>query len=138
MEIATNVLDESSIAPCGMNCGVCIARLRSNKPCCGCKNTGNKPNHCYRCVIKNCEQLEASKSQLCFECEKFPCRRLKQLDQRYRKSYKTSLIQNLIDIQAIGLELFLRAETDKWTCPHCHQLMSIHRDFCLNCKMETK
>ena len=47
------------IAPCGMNCGLCIGYLREKKPCGGCfkKDDENKPKQCRSCVIVNCELL---------------------------------------------------------------------------------
>jgi hypothetical protein len=83
------------IAPCGMNCGTCIAYLRDKKPCPGCWGTDGKPKHCTTCIIKNCEYLASTDSRFCFECEKYPCTRLKSLDKRYRTNYQVSLIENL-------------------------------------------
>lgn len=129
------IFDKKQIAPCGMNCGICIAFLRNKKPCHGCnENHINKPKHCVTCRIVNCEHLAETKSGFCYECAGFPCSRMKQLDARYRKNYHTSLIQNLKDIQTNGMEDFLQSETSKWTCPSCKQIMSVHREFCLNCK----
>lgn len=120
-----------------MNCGVCIAFLRVKNSCCGCKNEGNKPKHCTTCRIINCDYLDKDASLLCIDCKKFPCRRMKQLDARYRKSYNTSLIENLTEIQENGIEKFLEAEFSKWTCPICNTIKSIHRGSCLNCKPKT-
>lgn len=122
------------IAPCGMNCGVCIAYLRDKKPCSGCRtNSINKPNHCINCRIVHCKYLAETKSGFCFDCIKFPCSRMKQLDARYRKNYHTSLIENLNQIKTKGIEVFLESETQKWTCPNCNNILSIHRNFCINC-----
>lgn len=122
------------IAPCGMNCGVCIAYLRKKAPCAGCNNrSGNKPAHCIKCVIKNCEHLAKTESKLCIECEIFPCRRMKQLDYRYRKNYKESLIGNLKFINENGMGLFLETEQVKWTCRKCNKITSIHRESCIHC-----
>ncbi len=123
------------ISPCGMNCGVCIAYLRDKKPCMGCRiRSENKPKHCTTCRIVNCEYLAKTETKFCFECEKFHCIRMKQLDLRYRKNYRTSLIENLKQIQKLGIKYFIKCEEEKWTCPLCGKTMSIHRDFCLNCK----
>lgn len=129
--------DKNLIAPCGMNCGVCIAYLRKKKPCGGCRiRSNNKPKHCISCVIVNCDHLTGTESGFCIDCPHFPCRRMKSLDLRYRKNYHTSLIDNQKQIKAEGMQSFLWSESCKWLCPYCGKTTSIHRDICLNCKKE--
>jgi len=126
--------EPSMIAPCGINCGVCIAYLREKNRCVGCNDAGsNKVTHCLTCVIRNCKTIEASKTKRCYECDKFPCPRMKQLDKRYRTKYYTSLIENLEDIKAIGMTQFIENENNKWTCTNCGSIISIHREHCLTC-----
>jgi hypothetical protein len=38
----------------------------------------------------------------CYQCEDFPCDRLKTIDMRYRKKYNASLIENLCAIKESG------------------------------------
>jgi len=133
-----SIFKENLIAPCGMNCGVCIAYLREKKPCKGCRQKSeNKPYHCITCIIANCENLAKTESGFCFDCIKFPCKRMKQLDLRYRKKYRTSLIENLKEIQQQSINVFLNNEAVKWTCSFCGEILSIHRLYCLNCKKTT-
>lgn len=124
------------IAPCGMNCGICIGHLRDKRPCGGCfkKDSENKPKHCRSCSIVNCESLAKTASGFCFDCETYPCARLKRLDKRYRTNYGMSMIENLNYIQMFGFEKFLKNEEIRWTCSKCGHGVSVHRDFCLNCK----
>ena len=76
------------IAPCGMNCRLCMAFQRKKNKCIGCNSDDcTKPAYCLHCIIKNCVTIQNSSSGLCYECDKFPCRRLKQLDKRYRTKY---------------------------------------------------
>ena len=126
---------EGLIAACGMNCGICIGFLRKKKPCGGCFkiDAENKPHHCRSCRIVNCELLAKTNSGFCFECEKYPCTRLKQLDKRYRLKYGMSMIQNLDLIQKIGLPEFQKLEESRWTCRVCGSGICVHRDFCLSC-----
>jgi len=75
----------SLIAPCGMNCGICMAYLREKNRCPGCRgDDASKMPSCLRCSIKNCETVKTTGSGFCYECPTGPCRRLKQLDKRYR------------------------------------------------------
>jgi hypothetical protein len=128
------------IAACGMNCGLCIGYLREKKPCGGCfkKDDLNKPNVCRSCAIVNCELLSKTESGFCYDCDKFPCSRLKQLDKRYRTKYSMSMLDNLNFIKANGMEKFLENEQKRWTCDVCGSGISVHRDFCLNCKTELR
>jgi hypothetical protein len=129
--------NRSMIAPCGMNCGTCIAFLRAKNKCCGCwPETGFKPDHCALCRIKNCEEIARTSSKFCYDCDKFPCQRLKQLDKRYRTKYRVSFIQNLLTIKEIGIANYLANETDRWACPHCGSTISVHRDKCLICNSD--
>jgi hypothetical protein len=128
------------IAPCGMNCGICIGYLRDKNPCGGCfkKDDENKPKHCRSCSIVNCESLAKTESGFCYDCEKYPCARLKRLDKRYRTNYGMSMLENLDYIQKHGLEGFLKNEEYKWTCRECGSGLCVHRDYCLNCNTEIK
>ena len=126
--------ERALIAPCGMNCGTCIGYLREKNKCCGCwPDSGHKPVYCVSCRIKNCEYLARTNSKFCYDCEKFPCRRLKQLDKRYRTNYKVSFIKNLATIKENGINKFLTNEAVRWTCPDCGSVISVHRDNCPTC-----
>jgi hypothetical protein len=131
------LIDPLFIATCGMNCAICIGHLRAKNKCAGCNGDDkNKPKHCVLCRIKNCDQLNQAASHFCYVCDKFPCTRLKQLDKRYRSNYGMSMIENLLAIQEIGLDVFVRQEQDRWRCSHCGALLSVHRNACLNCGAE--
>ena len=127
-------LNNSLIAPCGMNCSICLAFLRDKNKCPGCRNMGtNKPVYCRKCIIKNCELLAKTESNFCYECSKYPCTRLKQLDKRYRTNYNMSMLENLDNIQEIGLAEFLMLEQKRWTCSKCGETICVHREHCLHC-----
>ncbi len=124
------------IACCGMNCGLCIGHLRENRPCGGKKDDENKPLVCRSCTIVNCSLLSVTESGYCYDCEKHPCTRLKNLDKRYRTKYGMSMIENLTFIKNHGLEQFLKNEEEKWKCKVCGSGLSVHRGYCINCKTE--
>ena len=122
------------IAPCGMNCGVCLAHLRKERKCSGCHGDNtNKSASCINCIIRNCEMIKISQSGFCFECVKYPCKRLKQLDKRYRTKYAMSMIENLESIKGIGLSAFLANEKDRWHCAKCGGVICVHRGYCFHC-----
>ena len=123
------------IAPCGMNCGICLGYLREKNKCSGCwGDNEHKSKHCVKCIIKNCELLEKTNSKFCFDCEKYPCTRLKQLDKRYRTNYNMSMIENLDTIKKVGLDRFVQIEYDRWICNNCGGTICVHRGYCLDCK----
>lgn len=126
-------MNNSSIAPCGVNCDLCLGFQRTKNKCAGCLNSGNKPYHCTVCSIKSCVEKNGNEKLLCYECVKFPCRRIKDLDKRYTLKYGVSIIQNLNQIKTDGLDSFIDNEKEKWKCKECGKLLCVHSATCLNC-----
>jgi len=125
----------SLIAPCGMNCGICMAYLREKNTCPGCRAADtNKAISVVRCKVKNCEVIQKGKVKFCFECESFPCERVKHLDKRYRTRYAMSMIENLENIRRIGIRKFLQNEKVRWACPHCGGPICVHNRYCYACE----
>lgn len=117
---------KSTIAPCGMNCELCHTFQNEKKNCPGCRNRQTS------CVIWNCDKREI----YCFECESFPCKRMKELDLRYRTKYAMSMIENLTYIKTHGEPAFLQQQKEKYTCPDCGKLHTVHYNYCIHCKQE--
>lgn len=108
-------LTTKQVAPCGMNCGICRAYLREKNKCPGCRAVDtDKAISVIRCKIKNCDVIQKGKVRFCFECEKFPCAWLKNLDKRYRSKYGMSEIENLENIRDNGIDEFVKSERKKW------------------------
>lgn len=119
------------IAPCGMNCGSCLGYMRIENHCPGCRSDGDpKPSYCRDCIVINCDLLRETESGFCYDCPKFPCRRLKSLDKRYSTRYGTSFFDNLAMIKEKGMDRFLAFETERRTCPQCGSTTCIHRPAC--------
>lgn len=127
------------IAPCGMNCSTCSFYLAfiSDIP----KKKG-KISHCIGCRPRNkqcaylkgqCEFLTQNKVEFCFECDRYPCERLKKFDQRYRRTYGASPIENLEQIRTKGIHIFLRQERKCHGCQNCGGMISIHNKKCFSC-----
>jgi len=66
-------------------------------------------------------------------CADFPCKRLEQLDQRYRKKYGMSMIENLESIWQHGIRKFIKTEKERWTCPECGGIICVHHGSCYTC-----
>jgi hypothetical protein len=124
----------SLLAPCGINCRVCIAYLREKNKCPGCRtNTTVKPITRMQCKIKNCDELNKNMLRFCVQCQKFPCTRIKQMDKRYRTRYHMSTIENLEGMKKMGIRKFLKNEKIRWTCPRCGGILCVHRGCCHSC-----
>ena len=130
------------IAPCGINCSICIGFLRDKNKCAGCRGTiTEKRKYCLVCRIRNCEHFSKTGTKFCYDCEKYPCARLRQLDKRYRTKYNMSIIDNLRLIKDIGVDNFVQLEKIKWNCMDCGGTICVHRGYCIDCgktKMQEK
>ena len=76
------------IAPCGMNCCLCYAHVRTRNQRLGCRSSNKN------CKIVKCEKRIQKGSLTCAHCDE-PCRRLRDLDKRYKTKYHMSMIENL-------------------------------------------
>jgi hypothetical protein len=127
----------SLIAPCGMDCALCLAYQRVKNHCAGCNSADSeKCNACSKCSMKHCEFYSNSKAKFCYSCSKYPCKKVKHIDKRYRTKYGMSMIENLNAIKETGIRNFVKLEKQKWTCPGCGNLICVHRKNCLVCGME--
>jgi hypothetical protein len=135
-------METSLIAPCGMNCGLCVhyqaMKNDLNKQgfhkqyCPGCIPRGNNCTH----IGDQCALLGKGLVRFCFECKDFPCKRLKELDRRYRTKYHMSMLDNLSYIQEHGSEAFLVKESEKWACASCGGRICCHNGLCLSCNLD--
>ena len=135
-------MQKELIAPCGMNFALCAAYLFKQKDlnkrgfhrtyCPGCIPRGKNCTH----MADACQLLGNGLVRFCFECESYPCKRLKALDKRYRTKYHMSMIENLNLIKEKGMKEFLEDEEEKWRCPKCGGTICCHNGLCLDCDLE--
>jgi hypothetical protein len=135
-------MEEILVAPCGMNCAICGNYLAQQYDL---KKSGIQKSYCAGCrprgkncafMKKNCALIGEGRIQYCYLCADFPCRRLKNLDKRYRTKYHMSMIENLIYIKEQGIDKFLEKEAEKWQCPECGGVISCHNGICYNCGLD--
>ncbi len=127
-------IERRLIAPCGMNCALCLAFQRPTRKCPGCREEDtHKPKSRELCVIRNCTIIQNTPSHFCYECERMPCKRLTLLDSRYRTKYGMSMIANLREIKEQGMAVFLAHQAETYRCPTCGELRCVHRSRCLRC-----
>ncbi|UOO36939.1 DUF3795 domain-containing protein [Oscillospiraceae bacterium CM] len=135
-------MEDKLIAPCGMNCSLCIAYqfmerdLNSKgfhkKYCPGCIPRGKNCTH----MGDQCDLLGKGLVRFCFECKKYPCKRLKSLDTRYRTKYHMSMIDNLDCIKEDGMQTFLQQQEAQWRCRTCGSPICCHNGLCLTCNVD--
>ncbi len=120
---------EELIAPCGMNCAICVSHFgytmagKKRKSRC----TGCKPRDKGCSFLKeHCEKLANKSIDFCFECDDFPCDYLKKLDRSYREKYDMSMIKNLKTIKEKGMNKFLKEQEEKYRCPGCGGIICVH------------
>lgn len=130
-------MKQSLIAPCGMNCAICLGYLREKNKCNCCGNLSpDFSGYCNKCVIRNCDFFKTKKAKFCYACAKFPCARLKALDKRYRLNYGMSMLENLENIKTLGMKKFIKNQKTMWTCQNCGKTLCVHRKVCLNCNVK--
>ena len=130
------------IAPCGMNCAICSRYLAlknhvrtkgvSIAYCTGCRPR----NRNCAFLKKRCPKLSNGEVIFCFECNNFPCARLKTLDARYKARYRMSMIENLSFIKENDIAKFLEEQEKTWKCPKCGEMICCHNGICFNCSLE--
>lgn len=133
-------MEENLIAPCGMNCEICISYLARENDI---NSKGFNKRYCpgclmriTRCTLMHCEILRKGKVRFCFECVGYPCDRLIQQDKRYSTKYHMSMIENLEAIKNQGIDEFLEKQEVKWQCARCGGVICCHNGLCLNCDVE--
>ena len=124
------------IAPCGMNCRICIVFFgytmsgkKRKMKCIGCKPTGKSCAH----LKKYCKKLTKKEIEYCHQCSDFPCKQLQKLDNKYRERFDMSMIDNLKDIKENGMKKFLQKQEEKYKCPKCGGVICVHNGKCYSC-----
>ena len=133
-------LNKELIAPCGMNCGICSSYLahKNSIPrkvvsnCIGCRA---RDKQCAFLKKKCRDDLKLLKGEIeyCFECNYFPCEYLVKLDKSYRIKFGMSMIDNLNEIKKKGIDVFIENQENKYKCPKCNNLISVHSKKCFAC-----
>ncbi|MFV0516506.1 MAG: DUF3795 domain-containing protein [Aminipila sp.] len=137
MKMPTEPIETIMFAPCGVNCKVCYKHCYTKKPCEGClKSDEGKPEHCRKCKIKACVKQKGF--TYCYECDEYPCKLIKNLEKSYNTRYGVSLVENGRFVKANGLAVFMEQQKEKYTCPNCGGIISIHDSECSECQWRLK
>lgn len=126
-------IDGEMYAPCGVNCMICYKHCNSKNKCEGCfKKSNGKPEHCRRCNIKDC--ICENNIEYCFECEKYPCKYIKNIDKSYKKRYGVSVLENSEYVKLKGIECFLDNKRIRYSC-QCGGIISLNDGICSECNV---
>ncbi len=130
-------MEKELIAPCGMNCRICVAYFgytlngkKRKHSCRGCRVDNKK----CAFIKKHCEKIYQGVIEFCFQCRDFPCIHLKKIDSRYREKYQMSLIKNLEFIRDFGMDRFLEEQQERYQCADCGELKCVHTEICYHCE----
>jgi hypothetical protein len=134
------MMDSDLIAPCGMNCAICVGYFgytmggeRRKMVCPGCL----PKNKVCAFIKRRCDLLKNGEVRFCYECDDFPCTNLTKLDKRYRKRFNYSTIDNLKFIQTNGMKEFLKEQAKTYKCPECSGTVCVHTNLCYTCSPPT-
>jgi hypothetical protein len=134
-----DVFNADLIAPCGMNCGICKAYLAYSRRV---PYEKGKVSHCSGCLVrnKNCafvkrdgDKLRKKQVRFCYECSEMPCKQLAKLDEHYKAHYGMSMVENQKMIQEKCMDEFLKSQSEKYRCPGCGDIISVHDGKCYAC-----
>jgi hypothetical protein len=127
------------IPPFGMNCGICKAYLAYSH---GVPLQKGKVTHCTGCLVRNkncafikrdCPKKVGKQLRFCNECTDMPCKNFSKIDELYRARYGMSMVENQKLIKEKGMEAFLKSQAEKYLCPSCGDVVSVHDGKCYAC-----
>ena len=133
------VFSPDLVAPCGMNCGICKSYLAYSR---GVPYVKGEVSHCTGCLVRNkncafirrgCEKIRKRLIHFCYECADMPCENLAKLDEYYGARYGMSMVENLKMMRDKGMDEFLESQAEKYRCPGCGDIVSVHDGRCYAC-----
>ena len=131
--------EKNLAAPCGIYCGACRQYLLWKKDLLeergykvGCKGCRIRDKNCAF-IRRDCSLLKKKEIEFCFECEVFPCEKLKKIDKHYQEKYFVNMINNLKRIKEIGAKKWLKEQEELYTCPICKGEICVHDAECYDC-----
>ena len=131
---APEQIEESMLAPCGLNCTLCYRHVGKN-PCPGCRARVSEPEKYIRkCVMRACTAEQGL--NLCAECGRFPCARVKSFEKRYTSGYGISPMGDGAFAAANGINALFERQLKTYTCSVCGGLIDLHSGVCSECKKQ--
>ena len=151
--------NEKLVASCGLYCGACPMYLatqendeqrlesiqkqfgsgmskmpREDLLCDGCLGGGRLATFCRKCAIRE-SAASKTKTLRCSECAEFACSRITDFNND-GMLHHAEVLDNLRQLQAIGIENWTKHEEDRWRCPKCGAKVSWYDPECPKCKAQ--
>ena len=95
-----------------------------------------KPEYCRKCKIKDC--VQDKELTYFYKCDTFPCKLIKKLQKSYNQRYGASLMENSLFVKEHGLTSFIQQQLERYSCPSCCGVISLHDAECSECQTKTK
>jgi predicted RNA-binding Zn-ribbon protein involved in translation (DUF1610 family) len=67
-----------------------------------------------------------------------PCKQLNKIDKLYSARYGMSMVENQKMIKEKGMDEFLKSQAEKFRCPNCGDVVSVHDGKCYACGFQAK
>jgi hypothetical protein len=147
---------EHLVAVCGTYCGACPLYINNqpgdkqkrnemferyagrpmntnleNLVCDGCLSDGHIAFHCKNCKMRLCAKDKPDVTR-CSDCRDFPCSRMTDFS-KDGKLHHAELLDNLRNLQKMGIKDWTKNEQARWTCPECRNSLSWYDAVCSNC-----
>lgn len=143
---------EHLVAVCGLYCGACpvyiatqtkdeekqkaLLKQFSSRPiedllCDGCIGGGRLFPSCRTCAIRACPNDKQDVVR-CSDCPDLPCSRITNLNNAGLVHLR-EVLQNLEQIQKMGITKWAKYEEERWQCPKCHLPVAWYDTKCSNC-----
>jgi hypothetical protein len=131
-------------AACGTYCGACPSYIAKHSEdasiqrpnpwgnCDGCLGGGQLAAHCARCSIRLCA-LNKQNVTRCCDCEERPCSRITNLIKEGGYPHRQEYLPNLEKISAMGVQVWVVREEERWRCPKCRLPMNWYDAKCARC-----
>jgi len=114
------------VAPCGLYCGACSFRWRSQ--CQGCRIGADWK---IRCSILTC--LDRKSLRYCYQCKDVPCKRLQKFEASNRSVHHRGIIKEIGRIKEMGVDAWADEQDRFWRCPHCSTGIHWYMRQCSQC-----
>ena len=114
--------DRVTAGICGLFCGTCPSYPEECHGCLSDKLRGE----CVVCVhgFRSCAKQK--QVTYCWQCADFPCERLDDFSRKHIVNgicHHEKVIDELKDMSAIGVDKWVKKQTEQNTCPDCGELM---------------
>ena len=82
---------------------------------------------------KYCRALIKKEIEYCYQCNDFPCKQLQKLDNKFRKRFDMSMIDNLEIIKEYGKKKLLHKQEEKYKYLKYGGVICLHNSKCYYC-----